>query len=176
MLIADIAFWNECAILAGTGRWENMHSWLASAAGASTFFWVASAAGASTSFRVASAAGRTCIRGWHRLSGRVRHPGWHRPLGDEHALVAGIRHWGGCVIINLQIEVEGKTCSPSVIRMSFRFKSRIWLRENAAVRGDCDVCDHGGECVRAITPRLRIRRTHSPALAVEIGVAGSTYT
>ena len=55
--------------------------------------------------------------------------------------------------------------------MIFRLRSRSWLRENAAVRGDGDVCDHGGECVRAITPLLLIRRTHSPALAVEIGVA-----
>ena len=73
--------------------------------------------------------------------------------------------------------VEGKTSLPLVIRMIFRLKSRSWLRENAAVRlplGDGDVCDRRGECVRAITPRLRTRRTHSPALVVEIGVAGST--
>ena len=128
--------------------------------------------GASTSLWVASAAGRTCTRGWHCPSGRVRHSGWHRPLGDEHALVVGIRHWNGYVIFNLQIEVEGKTSSFWEIRMIFRLKSRSWLRENAAARGDGDVRDHGGECVRAITPRLRIRHTHSPALAVEIGVAG----
>ena len=78
--------------------------------------------------------------------------------------------------INLQIEV---TSSPSVIRMIFSLKSRSWLRVNAAVRlaqGEGDACDQGAECVQTIPPRLRTRRTHAPALAVGIGVAGFTYT
>ena len=78
--------------------------------------------------------------------------------------------------INLQIEV---TSSPSVIRMIFSLKSRSWLKVNAAVRlalGEGDACDQGAECVQTIPPRLRTRRTHAPALAVGIGVAGFTYT